>query len=334
MATPKKLPSGQWRAQGYYKDSAGNVYRPSFTAATKAEAARMCAEWQTSKKQPVTLTIGDCVKQYIAVKESVLSPATIRGYEAILPRFERLNAVAVNSVTDRDMQAFVSYLSSKYSPKSVRNTYGLLMSAITMVTDKRFHVTLPQKKHMVYAIPNDKSVRLLIDNANPALKKAIALAAIATLRAGEVCALKYGDIDRGNNIIHVHADMVKDKNGKWIIKSTPKTSASDRYIPVPEQLIDLLGDGEPNELVYARTPGAIDRAFITLRNKLGLSCRFHDLRHYAASIMHALNIPDVYIMERGGWKSDTILKSVYRNAISEESKKFQGIANDHFTGIL
>ena len=50
MATPKRLPSGQWRAQGYYKDPVtGKIDRPSFTAPSKAEAARMVAEW-TAKK--------------------------------------------------------------------------------------------------------------------------------------------------------------------------------------------------------------------------------------------------------------------------------------------
>ena len=50
--------------------------------------------------------------------------------------------------------------------------------------------------------------------------------------------------------------------------------------------------------------------------------RFHDLRHYSASIMHAIGILDQYIMARGGWKTDTVLKAVYRNVINDEQKKF------------
>lgn len=47
--------------------------------------------------------------------------------------------------------------------------------------------------------------------------------------------------------------------------------------------------------------------------------RFHDLRHYAASIMHAIGVPDQYILQRGGWASDNIMKTVYRNVIDLES---------------
>ena len=59
--------------------------------------------------------------------------------------------------------------------------------------------------------------------------------------------------------------------------------------------------------------------------------RFHDLRHYSASIMHAIGIPDQYIMARGGWKTDTVLKAVYRNVINDEQKKFTDKINSHFT---
>ncbi|MCB7523198.1 tyrosine-type recombinase/integrase [[Clostridium] hylemonae] len=49
--------------------------------------------------------------------------------------------------------------------------------------------------------------------------------------------------------------------------------------------------------------------------------RFHDLRHYSASIQHALGIPDAYIMERGGWETDGTLKSIYRHTLKDKKKK-------------
>ena len=50
--------------------------------------------------------------------------------------------------------------------------------------------------------------------------------------------------------------------------------------------------------------------------------------------MHALNIPDQYIMKRGGWKSDKVLKKVYRGTIESEEKKFTDKINEHFTQIM
>ena len=71
----------------------------------------------------------------------------------------------------------------------------------------------------------------------------------------------------------------------------------------------------------------LTRQFVTLRKRLGLSCRFHDLRHYYASFQHAIGVPDQYIMQSGGWQSDAILKSVYRNTLGDMKRKNDELIN-------
>ena len=39
-------------------------------------------------------------------------------------------------------------------------------------------------------------------------------------------------------------------------------------------------------------------------------------------------------MDRGGWKADKVLKSVYRNVISDEKKRFTDKLNSHFDAIV
>lgn len=64
------------------------------------------------------------------------------------------------------------------------------------------------------------------------------------------------------------------------------------------------------------TPDNITTKFSRLLKSSGIThFRFHDLRHYSASIQHALGIPDAYIMSRGGWGNDGVLKNVYRHAL-------------------
>lgn len=339
MATVKKLPSGNWNAIGYYKDPiSGKVSRPSFTAPSKSEAVRMAAEWEENKRRsalPSELTVKECIERFITVKEAALSPATIRGYRRMQRcNYSYIENITIKNLTDEDMQGFVSVLCKDLSPKSVRNVYALLTASLNMFTDRRFRVTLPKKRPVELHIPTDDDVRNLMASATPSLRLAIALAAIGTLRAGEICALTYSCVDYENNTIHVYSDMVKNTVNEWVIKDMPKTSSSDRFIPIPEQLMEMIGHGDPEELIYGRTPAAINRSFDRLRDSLGLKCRFHDLRHYAASIMHAIGVPDQYIMERGGWKTDTVLKSVYRNTLSDQSKKYAEISLAHFSGLF
>lgn len=52
-----------------------------------------------------------------------------------------------------------------------------------------------------------------------------------------------------------------------------------------------------------------------------------------ASVMLALNVPDKYAMERGGWSTNNIMKSVYQHTFSAERKAVDDRIDDYFTGI-
>ena len=337
MATPKKLPSGKWRVRGSYVDPVtGKIERPSFTASTKAEAARLEAEWATKKKSLSNdLTVSDCITRYIKAKEASLSPATVRGYVWMQEhRFAEIGRMHISSLTDEIMQKYVSDLSLKVSPKTVRNTYGLLVAAVGMFSDRVFHVTMPAQNAKIYNIPTDEDIKLLMNAASDKLTLIIALAAFGTLRRGEIAALKYKDVLRDKNALYIHADLVLDQNGYYVYKESPKTDASARIVPLPQKVMDMIGEGDPEAYIVGINPGTIEKTYCALRKKVGLKCRFHDLRHYSASIMHAIGIPDQYIMEIGGWATDSVLKSVYRNTLSDQSERFRTVAVDHFTRLL
>ena len=145
------------------------------------------------------------------------------------------------------------------------------------------------------------------------------------MRRGEIAALTYDDVK--GNLVTINKSMVK-KKGKWIIK-TPKTKASFRTVPLPDFVINEIGHGEGR--IVKMTPNRITKNWISYRNKCGLNIRFHDLRHYGASILHAIGIPDEYILQRGGWATDSVMKSVYRGAIDDVTAKMNDKANDYFT---
>lgn len=62
-------------------------------------------------------------------------------------------------------------------------------------------------------------------------------------------------------------------------------------------------------------------------------CGMHGLRRYGASIMHSLGVPDAFIMQRGGWKNDYVMRSAYITALDDQQKKQTDIINAHFTEL-
>jgi hypothetical protein len=84
MATPKKLPSGRWRCLIYVgKDENGKRKYRSVTADTKKEAVERAAQIENRPQNASKMTVGEAVRHYIDIRENVLSPATVRGYEKI-----------------------------------------------------------------------------------------------------------------------------------------------------------------------------------------------------------------------------------------------------------
>ena len=336
MAKAKKLKSGSWRVQVFshweYVDGKKVKRQRSFTAPTKAEAEMKAAKFASDKDRfsSCSYTVGEAVDIYIRSKGAVLSPSTVRGYNVIRQRLGFIEDIRVDALSNADLQHWISTLSSQVSAKTVKNSYALVSAAVSVFSDRVFKVTLPTRQPLQYNVPTDEDVQHLMDEARPDLRLAIALAAIGTLRRGEICGLKYKDVLYDFKAVFVHTDMVQALDNSWIHKEIPKTSDSVRRVVLPKEVMDLIGDGDPEEYVVKSTPTAISHAFTRLRNKLGLKCRFHDLRHYAASILHAIGMPDQYIMERGGWSTDGTLKAVYRNTLSDKSKAYSDKANEYF----
>lgn len=333
MPNAKKLPSGSWNVRVYsHKDKNGKKIYESFTASTKRQAELMAAEFKAGKRLRVddNKTVLEAVAGYISAKEGVLSPSTVRGYERMVKYYEPIEHIKIYQLTNERVQIFVSDLSRCLSPKTVSNIFGLLSSSIGLyLPDKRIKVTLPKIIHQKSLSPSDEDVRALYEAACEELKKCIALSAYGSMRRGEISALRYSDID--GSTLFIHADLVKDKGGEWIYKE-PKTPDSIRYKRVPDEVVGLLGTGEPDEYVVKWLPDTITKRFIDLRKKHGVSIRFHDLRHYYASIGAALGIPDLYLAESGGWKQNSkVLKSVYQNKITPISEAFEKKLNDHFS---
>lgn len=342
MARKQKhlLPSGSVRLQAYdCTDENGKKHYRSFTAPTLAEAKMMRNEWQLERKkkpkQNCELTVQEAVRKYIDAKDGVLSPGTIRGYESLYAvRFrDSFGQIKIKDLSDQAVQLWLSDLSKRLSPKTVRNTYGLFCPAIEMFAPKCFFdVTLPAKEKPDLYCPSDSDVKAFIKSisTDPELERAVLLAAFGPMRRGEICALTDKDIH--GNVVHINKSIVRDKDGLWKVKNTPKTYASYRSIEFPPQVIEKLS-GIKGQL-FSSNPDAISHRFKRALRRAGLpEFRFHDFRHYSASIMHAIGVPDQYIIQRGGWQTDNVMKTVYRNSISEETKRQTSIINHHFSSI-
>ena len=352
MATGKKLPSGSWRCQVFshyeetkqsdgttkkkrvYKSFTSDDPSPKGKRLVEQEAAIFAAEKDTHAKK-CNITFEDALARYIETKDPVLSPATTRGYRVIShtlnTEFPWFCKKIIDNISQSDIQKLINQDSASRTPKTVRNHHGIISAVLKMFRPNfALNTTLPQKVQPNLYIPSDADIkRLMAAVKDTELEIPVMLGAFGTMRRGEICALTVNDID--GDLIHVHQAVFEDSQGRLGLKA-PKTTSSDRYVDVPDFVINKIRQkGYITKLKPHSITIMFDRA---LRQNNIPHFRFHDLRHYSASVQHALGIPDAYIMKRGGWSSDSVLKSVYRHALSDREKEMNTIANTHFAGMM
>lgn len=340
MARKKKgqLASGRFRHQVSYYDSEGKRRVKTFTGDTIEEAMVAAIRWKAENDNPdriCRITVYEAVEKYITVKRSVLSPSTLYGYDKILRVHFGDTAIGkthIDKLTGMAIQIWVSTLAQSFSPKTVRNVYMLFKASVELFTEYKFKISLPGNIKPEYHCPNDDDIRKLLFfirdkyGENSDLEIAVCLAAFGTLRRSECCGLTTDDIH--GDTIRVCRAVVPGEFGEWVTKTT-KTYDSTRDVVLPDFVIRMLKTRKGKIIGY--NPDQITTYFGRSVRECGIEhIRFHDLRHYSASIMHAMGVPDQYIMDRGGWSSDHVMKSVYRNVIDIEKARQTAKINNYF----
>ena len=170
------LPSGNFRVLALdYTDPDGKRHYKSFTAPTKKEARMLADEWKLSKKRnrAENISVRVAVQRYKDMKAAVLSPSTLRGYAGLLRTHFQGNfgSTRLNELNSQIVQIWISDLSKRLSPKTVRNAYALLTAALDMFApDLSIRVQLPARKHPELYCPNDTDIQRLLNLLEPIWK--------------------------------------------------------------------------------------------------------------------------------------------------------------------
>lgn len=320
-----------------YYDETGKRRTKTFRAPTKAKARLLAQQWEDDNidnGKPV-ISVSEALQRYLDAKRGVLSPSTLRSYEGMQKKhFNDIGNESIRRLTNDKVQAWVSRLTlSGLSAKTVKNAYGLLSAAIAMQDDGiRLRVQLPQLAKFENYCPSDEDIAALIAqiqrDGDGELLRAVLLAAFGPCRRSEVCALTSEDIN--GTVITINKALVKNSDGRWVLK-LPKTKDSTRKIVYPQFVIDQC-KGIEGQLIQ-HTPDYIGDKFRKTLKKVNVPYfRFHDLRHYGASIMMYLGISQKTIESRGGWSTNSpVLKRIYQNQIDAEMQKETNKVLEHFS---
>ena len=261
-----KRKDGRWEAR-YIKGRTvegraiyGSVYAKTYKEVKHKREAILSAP-QKSSLDDSAITLTTVVHEFLTEKKLKVKISTYTRYVEssewyIIPF---LGNIPISGLSQENIDQFSSHLQLKgkkngqaLSSKTVKDVLAILRQVVTYAKKKKyilspnFIIEIPkQAKHSIQIFSHKEQNKLeviSISQEDP-LKYGIYLSLYTGLRIGELCALRWEDLDLDRAILSVNHTVLRirdysegtGKKTKLII-STPKTDSSLRQIPLPDSI--------------------------------------------------------------------------------------------------
>jgi len=281
---------------------------------------------EKGRKKPTNYTLREAINAHIDSIRATKSITTIEGYEKIRDNgFKHIMDKPLSSFTNENLQAAIDIEKNRpkgkngkkdsISAKTLKNEWGLVSCVISKYyPELELDVSLPVSVSPLHDLSRPEEIFEIVKDTD--IELAVLLAMWLSFTLSEIKGLSKSKSIIGNNLYI--AEVVVDTKKGEIKKDIAKNEKRNRMHRIPPYIMELINQVETDQLV-TMNGRTIYRKFVDLmkaHNKPHMT--FHDLRHVSASVMSFLAIPDQYAMDRGGWKSDKVMKGRYMQLYQQE----------------
>jgi integrase len=292
-----------------------------------------------------------------------LSPLTLRRYRGLLDRsiLPAIGDLPVKSIEAIDLDQLYNGLQKRVglAPATVRQVHAIIRRAFRQAvlwgwanTNPAANATPPRMVKPDLSPPDVEEVASLLAAAEefePEFGRFLHVAATTGARRGELCALKWGNVDFSTRTLTIEHSIIEMPGGGMFEKDT-KTHAMRRIaldeetlavleaqrgvVEVRAAIADLdIGD---DAYVFSREidgstpwrPDSVGKRFREIRDGLGLTnVRLHDLRRFAATRLIAAGVPVRTVSGRLGHADPSTTLMVYSHfveASDQDAAKVMG----------
>lgn len=309
-----KRKDGRWEARYIHHYENGkakyhSVYADSYTAAkakrqeelAKPENMRVSAVKQLGTLNEISMLWLNSRKPN--VKESTFTRYARIVNNYILPGFETDKLIRIGK---QEVCTFINNLKETLSDKTVADIRCVLVSIWTYGKENGYpccELNLTKEKskssHVITVLPPEtrKKFELAAMKYNNLVSLGIVFAMFTGIRIGELCGLKWSDIDFENGYVIIQrtveriADLDSHSKKTKVIITEPKTENSIRTIPLPKDLMDYIREFKTceNDYILTASPKHTEPQTYYARYKTFLrqhdlgDYTFHELRHTFAT---------------------------------------------------
>lgn len=255
-------------------------------------------------------TIKEISSEWIEDKKKYVKRSTYAVYTVILEDYIIPEFGTSHSISEAEAQDFIfKKIKSGLSRKSVKDIigvlkmirrYGIRMGYLESAEwDLRFPETQAKKNMVVINISDQKKILSYIESNFTFKSLGIYICLMTGMRIGEICALKWSDIDAEYGIFSIRRTIERiyiienNERRTELLIGPPKTASSARDIPISRQLLRILKPLKriacDENFFLTNSPIPIEprsyRGYYSrLLKKLGIrKVKFHGLRHSFAT---------------------------------------------------
>lgn len=270
-----------------------------------------------------------CVKKYIIpfYKENgheKVTAQTVEDFSKRINNNQNLSASYKRKILTIFKTALREFLKGSFEFESV-------LSAISMPKAVNADV-------QVFSVREQRMIEKAVTESQDRTSFGILLCFYTGIRLGEVCALKWGDIDFEAGSMSVSRTVSRIKNfkgtgGKTTLSvGAPKSQKSIRIIPLPRFLLDLANEMKMpafDENCYVLSgaevpidPRKYQKYFHKILKKAHVKSRkFHAIRHTFATRALELGVDIKTLSEILGHANVSITLNIYAHSLFEQKKK-------------
>lgn len=236
------------------------------------------------------MTVATWLDDWLALRSLELRPRTIEQYQDLIDRYivPQIGAVEVSALVPDTIRHLLATIAASGHSRTAELVYVLLRAACRDLDGLDPMRTVRRPAHRQRSPDpwdDQQAASYLAALSDHPHGLALSLAILLGLRRGEVCGLRWGDVDIAAEVIHVRNQRLRLATGE-IIDCPPKSAASVRDLPIPAPLLASLraARGLPTAYVCPLTPSGLDTAHRKLVRRLGLPhIPLHGLRHTMAT---------------------------------------------------
>lgn len=349
----------------YGVDRSGRRVRKYRTFDTKRDATRAFNEHKVKMDKgtqvlPSEYTFAQWLDYWY--KDIILpqiEETTAYGYRGMIENYlkPQLGEIRLQKLTARDIQQYYTWLmdEKKLSPNTVIKHHNLLTNTLNAAERQEYitknpmrAVSPPKKRQREAKFYTPEQLGILLDKAvGTRLELPVFICAYLGLRRGELCGLRWSDVDLEHKTITI--ENTRTQAGKKEIEKGTKTASSTRTLYLPETLCDMLKAAkEHQQACRAEYKNAYDDNDYVVVMEDGRPFRpnylselfgkfladndlpkivLHELRHTFASLSNQAGIPAYNIGKALGHSTPATTQKIYTHLLDQtHTQAVEGVA--------